>query len=157
MDYTSLPTFPPPIPSRAATSVRTRDWRLTLRQTRVLIDLAKLAGIMALLLWMRQTAIGPRQPEPPPKPLPFRVVAERFDQVGLTMSRDEVVALLGPERFETLWEPEMREHDLLVWAHPDRYPEPRYWAKWADPDDRRRWVAVFICGGRVYKTLRRAE
>jgi hypothetical protein len=49
----------------------------------------------------------------------------------------------------------MDAHDVLVWAHPDRYPEPRYWAKWADPADRGRWVAVFICGGRVYKTLKR--
>jgi hypothetical protein len=42
-----------------------------------------------------------------------------------------------------------------VWAHPDRFPGEHYWAKWADPTDPKRWVAVFFSGGRVYKALTR--
>jgi hypothetical protein len=71
------------------------------------------------------------------------------------MPAEEVFALLGPQRFAEFREPEMDEHDRLVWAHPDRYPGEHYWAKWADPDIPSRWVAVFFCGGLVYKTVKR--
>jgi hypothetical protein len=156
MDYSSLPTFPPPLPSRSAALQQRRGGRLTPRQARVLLDMAKLAGIVVLLVWLRHTADAVCRPAPPPPaPLPFEVVAERFARIHLMMPADEVFALLGPQRFEEFREPEMDDHHLLVWAHPDRYPEERYWAKWADPADRGRWVAVFICGGRVYKTLKR--
>jgi hypothetical protein len=126
----------------------------------VFIDLVKLAGIVALLLWARHTANALRSPAspppPPPQPLSFKVIAERFARVHIAMPADEVFALLGPQQFEELREPEMDKHDVLVWAHPDRYPEPRYWAKWADPDDRSRWVAVYVCGGQVYIMLKRS-
>lgn len=155
MNYSSLPTFPPPQPSKSATPPPRHVRRLTPRQARVLIDLAKLAGLVALLVWLRHTADTRRPVPPPPQPLPFKVVAERFAQVHVPMPADEALVLLGPQRWVEFREQEMDDHDMLVWAHPDRYPEPRFWAKWADPADRGRWVAVFICGGRVYKTLKR--
>ena len=156
MDYSSFPTFPPPLPSKSAAPPPRRQRRLTPRQIQVLIDLAKLVGIVALLVWLRHTADALQRPTPPtPEPLPFNAVAERFARVHVPMDADEAFALLGPQRFEEFREPEMDDNDVLVWAHPDRYPEPRYWAKWADPADRGRWVAVFVCSGRVYKTLAR--
>ena len=156
MDYSTLPSFPPPLPSTSAAPSQQHKRRLTNRQTRVLIDLAKLAGIVVLLMWLRHTTDALSRPAPPPpEPLPFDVVAERFARVHVGMSANEVFALLGPERFKEFCEPQMDDHDVRVWAHPDRYPEPRHWAKWADPADRGRWVAVFLCDGRVYKTLKR--
>ncbi|MGL6094413.1 MAG: hypothetical protein ACRC7O_01255 [Fimbriiglobus sp.] len=153
-----MPTFPPPVPSPSAVPPPRRERRLSLRQAQVLTDLAKLAGILAFLVWVRQTGTNLQHhppTQPPPEPLPFNVVVQRYARVHTTMAADEVFALLGPQRFEELREPEMDRHDQLVWAHPNRYPEPRYWAKWADPADPGRWVAVFVCGGRVYKTLER--
>jgi hypothetical protein len=71
------------------------------------------------------------------------------------MTDDEVFALLGPQRFTEFLEPEMDKFELLVKARPDRYPGEHSWAKWADPADPQRWVAVFFSGGLVYKTLAR--
>jgi hypothetical protein len=78
----------------------------------LLVDLAKLAGIIALLVCLRHTADVLQRPKPPPpEPLPFNIVSERFARVTILMTDDEVFALLGPQRFEELREPEMDDHD----------------------------------------------
>lgn len=158
MDYTLLPNYPPPLPPRAVGHEQGHEHWLTPRQVQVLVDLAKLMGIVVLLLWTRWMANTLLAPAPLPRaPLPYEVVAERFRQVYVGMPDEDLFALLGPQRFEEFGEREMDEHDWLVWARPDRYPEPRYWAKWAHPADRNRWVAVFLCGGKVYSRLKRGE
>ena len=156
MDYSLLPTFPPRLPSKSAVPTRGREWRLTQREARVIIDLAKLAVIVIVLAWLSHSVDVLQQPlPPPPEPLPFEVVTERFHRVTIQMTDIEVFALLGPQRFAEFREPEMDKHDRLVEYRPDRYPGEHYWAKWADPADPSRCVAVFFSGGRVYKKLKR--
>ncbi len=156
MEYSSMPSYPPPLPPRSAHPQPQRERRLTPRQARVLVDLARLAGIVALIACAWQIADALRRPShPPPGPLPFAAVAERFDRVRVLTPADEAFEILGPQRYALLREPEMDDYDRLVEPHPDRYPGERSWAKWADPDDPGRWVAVLICGGSVYHTLKR--
>jgi hypothetical protein len=129
---------------------------VTPRRVRILVDLGWLAGIVALLFWARETAEALRRPPPrPPEGLPFKTIAERFGRVEHMMPDEQVFALLGPQRFAKFWEPEMGEYDGLVKLHPYRYPGEHYWAKWADPADPSRWVAVFFSGGRVFRMLKR--
>ncbi len=132
---------------------------------RVVVNLLLAVGIVVLLTWGR-LAVGDleRHPEESqtrataiPTALDFDVVQQQFRQVSVMMTADEVSRLLGPQRYAMLHEPAMDEYEERVSARPDRYPEPRYWAKWDDPKQPARWVAVFICGGRVYKTLKAGE
>jgi hypothetical protein len=156
LDYSSLPAFPPQFLPKSVAPRQERERRLTPRQFRVLLDLTKLACIVILFLWLRQASDAVRRPPPvPAEPLAFTVVAERFAQVRGAMPAEEVFDLLGPQWFVVFREPEMEDYDRLVRAHPERYPGEQHWAKWADPDNPARWVAVFISGGRVYKKLKR--
>lgn len=156
MDYLSFPSYPPPLPSRSDVVEPRPRWRLTPRQHQVLVDLAWLAGIVVLLLWLQQTATALKQ-SPPPKsePLPFRQVVERFDRVEFGMPEDDAFSLLGPQRFAQFREPEMDDYDSQIPFHPDRYPTNRYWAKWADPADPTRWVAILFGDGRVFHKLKK--
>ena len=123
MEYSSLPSYPPPLPPRSAVARPRRGRRLGPRQARVLVDLAWVTGIVALLVWARQTADAFRRPPPPPpEPLPFKVVAERFKHISILMPAEELFAQLGPERYAEFREPEMDEYDRLVECHPERYP-----------------------------------
>ena len=156
MDYSSLPSYPPPLPSRSDGIRQKRERRLTEREAGFLIDLVWLAGIVVLLFWLRQATDTLRSPPPPPpEPLAFKLVAERFARVEVGMTSEEVFSLLGPERYVKFREPEFDDFEVRVVSHPDRYPTPLYWAKWADPDDPARWVAVFIADGRVYHKVKR--
>jgi hypothetical protein len=81
------------------------------------------------------------------------------------MRKEEVFDLLGPEQFGAAFrEPEFDENDArynaLVEARPDRYPAGRspgdhYWAKWTDPMDVGKWVAVLFMDGRVQLVLKK--
>jgi hypothetical protein len=156
MEYTSLPTYPPPLPSQTDGHRRNCAWRPTQRQKQVLVDLAWLGGIVALLLWLLQTTEAIKRPTPtPPQPLSFELIALRFDRVGVGMSSEEVFALLGPQQFVELDEPEFEEINRRVAARPDRFPGQWFWAKWADPANPKRWVAVFIAGSTVHYRLKR--
>src|SRR5207247_495291 len=101
MDYSSLPTFPPPLLSKFAAPPQGRGWRPTPRQARALIDLAKLAGIVILLVWARQTADALQRPQPastpPPPPLDFQMVLLNYRRLA---TEAQVRAVLGtPTRY----------------------------------------------------------
>jgi hypothetical protein len=131
---------------------------LTPRQTRLLLNLACLAGIAIFLVWLRQAADTTRRPPlPPPGPLDFKLVRERFAKVRSGMGAKEVFDLLGaPVLSAPFREPEFDTIEAVVDAHPDRYPgegHDRYWVKWTDPADERSWVAVLVVGGFTYHPL----
>jgi hypothetical protein len=156
MGNSSFPSYPPPLPSRSNAVKSRPKWHLTPRQHQVLVDLIWLAGIVILLVWLRQVATTLRQPPPPkPVPLPFRLVVQRFDRVEIGMSEDEAFTLLGPQRFAQFREPEMEAFESWISFHPDRYPSKWYWAKWADPADPSRWMALLIGDGQVVHKLKK--
>jgi hypothetical protein len=158
MDYSNVPSYPPSLLSKDSIGRLESNSRLTPHQVRRLIDLSWLVGIIVILLWTGREANRFRQPlDPPPVPLPFQLLAERASRIRSEMSASEVFGLLGPEQFVKFREPEMDEFDRSRFARPDRYPDPSvcYWSKWADPADPARWIAIFICGGHVYKTYKR--
>ncbi len=154
MDYLLFRSYPPPLPSQRI-NPSGRKCMLTPRQVRRMIDLGWLLGIVILLLWLRHEANRFSHPPLPPESLPFQLVAKRSDQLESEMSAKDVFALLGPVRFERFWEPEMEEFEERRQARPSRYPDPNecYWAKWADPADLERWVAILICHDRAYKII----
>lgn len=153
VDVPSLPRYPSPQQPPAADAPARRGWRVTPRQTRLLIDLAWLAGIVVLFVWLRQAADSTRHPPQPAVPLDFTLVRERFANVRLGMSSEEVFDLLGPPGPSALVrEPEFDGIEAVLEAHPDRYPAERrgrYWLKWANPKDEGTWAAVLITGGHV--------
>lgn len=154
MDDSSRPAFPSPPP--AADPWRDPELRLSRRQVRTLVDLAWLAGVVIFLVGVWRTADRLRPPPPSPaEPLPFERVAERYPYLRVWMTVDEVVGLLGVERYTNLHEPEFDTIDRAIESRPDRPPGPGYWAKWADPADPRRWVAVYIARGCVAYILKR--
>jgi hypothetical protein len=124
------------------------------RRSRLLFDLGLLAAIVVLLVWLGQLAEAVRHPPQPAGPLDFKLVQERFARVHPGMRSEEVFELLGPQHSARFWEPEIERIDGVVKAHPDRYPGEGYWAKWADPEDESKWVAVFIAGGQVHHSLK---
>jgi hypothetical protein len=154
MDAPSLPSDAP-LPEGKPTEPPKGDLRLTPKRGRLILDLALLACIVFLVLWLGRVAAILRQPPQPPEPLPFPVVQERFARVHFGMPAKEVFHLLGPQRSAKFWEPEFDQVDAMVVAHPNRYPGQHYWAKWADPENEDRWVAVFISGGMVHHTLKK--
>jgi hypothetical protein len=110
---------------------------------------------VVLLVWLGSVADGIRHPREPAVPLDFNLVQERFARVGPGMREQEVFALLGMQHAARFREPEFDRIDALVNAHPDRYPGEHYWAKWADPEDEGKWVAVFFAAGHVYHVLKK--
>lgn len=165
MDVSSLPAFPPPRTSRAETALRVSRGLLPPAQLRFLVNLLLAVALVALLIWGRMaTAEIERSREnvqtqtvKVPAHIDFKVVQQQFQQVSVMMPADEVFRLLGPQRYTNLREPKLDAYEERVWARPDRYPEPRFWAKWENPDNPKRWVAVFICGRHVYKKIEWSE
>ncbi|QEG31790.1 hypothetical protein GobsT_66340 [Gemmata obscuriglobus] len=151
MDYASLPSYPPP-PSHAPEPQPGNERQLTPRQTQVLIDLTWLAGIMVLILWTRhavtnieraQAAERARAVAPPPTPLDFGLVAERFGQIQAGASREEVERLLGPPTERRAWGPEVEEFELRWWnGGKNIFRADREWNRWSDPANPNRWAAV---------------
>jgi hypothetical protein len=136
-----------------------RRSRINSRGRHVLFDLAKLSGILGLLLWLGQVSSAIRQtphsPSPPPKPFDFKLVQERFPRVSFGMRIEEVFDLFGPEHSTRFWEPEFDTTEAVARVRPDRYPGEPCWAKWSDPEDEDKWVAVFFSGGYVRQTFKK--
>lgn len=155
MDISSFPTYPPPLRSKPDTTPVGRR-RLGPRQVRVLVVLVWLMGIVTFLSWLWFSSDATRRPTLPPpivEPLTYPQVMERFGRVRVSMSHDEVVGLLGWYE-KGVAEPEFHKLNARIMAHPDRYPKgDHFWAKWADPADSGRWVAVYFAGGIAHHTL----
>ena|SRR5579871_153833 len=156
MDFSSLPRYPTPGRPQLAGPQAESGWHSSRRAARVFRDLAWLAGIAIFLLWLRNVADTARQPPQPWGPLEFQLIQERFRQLQACVYRKQVFDLLGPPQFSgRISEPEFEEINALVQAHPDRYPHECSWAKWADPADEGKWVAVFFSGDRVERVLKK--
>jgi hypothetical protein len=155
MGIASLPQFPPPLPSIADGPRPERNWRLKRRTARIVVGLVWLAGFVLLLFWLRGSTDSFRRPDPPPrKPLSFDQVVQRSTRLKLFVKKVDIIALLGPESNAPFWEPEIADYDRLVDAHPDRYPGERSWAKWTDPADQTRWIAILFCSGLSYHVIK---
>src|SRR5437764_908355 len=100
MSLSSLPRYPVPLGRASVDTVRSEHPWLTPRSTRVVIDVALLAVIVAAFYWLRlmSNAIEHRPPPVPrPAPLDFGIVEKDFGEVvSLSKSRQEAERLLGP-------------------------------------------------------------
>jgi hypothetical protein len=152
VDFTTLQTFPAPPPRE--TPEPERRWRINSRVAWRLFHGTWAVCIVCLLVYLRHTSETIRNP-PQPAPLEFKVVAEQFEFLRVNMPRQEVYALLGPENYTRLREPEFAEFERIVDIRPERYPGLKYWAKWADPANQDRWVAIFIAGDYVHRIIKK--
>src|SRR4051812_31441609 len=114
MDLTSLPGYPTPQRQGHPVSVRKANPGLPPRATRVLRDLVLLVVIIVLLYWLRRTATAIEyrpQPQPPRPPLDFKLIEERFGQLRIFASPEDVDELLGPPApsLNPLWEVDLRD------------------------------------------------
>ena len=120
------------------------------------IKLSQLAFAVAILflVWqLRAIALFESGPIEKLPEFDFEIVQRRCVRV-FGMSEAELYAHLGAPTGPYSLEPEMEQIDGVFAAHPDRYPSKfRHWSKWVDPNDPQRWVAVMICGDRVYHTV----
>lgn len=158
MDVSSFPTYPPPLRSESDTTPVERP--LGPRQVRTLAVLVCLAGTVPFHFCLWSAPDTARRPTPPPRtaePLSYPQILERFSRVRVSMGHDEIVGLLGWYE-KGAAEPEFHELNARIAAHPDRYPRgDHFWAKWADPADRNRWVAVYFAGGVAHHTLKKVR
>jgi hypothetical protein len=153
MNLTSLPKYPPRQGPVACLPGKRPG--LSPRATRILLDAALLLLICGLLYELRCTLATmehPPAPPPPRPPIDFKLVQERYRKVGLLMSREAVLELLGPPTARAAREPEFQlQEEFLAHSWRDfRIPDPRFWERWVDPADDRRWVAVYFGDGKVY-------
>jgi hypothetical protein len=96
-------------------------------------------------------------PQPPPKPLDFNTIKERYEKAYSGKSFDDVEALLGPPDSIQTREPEFQIWENIVADRPDRYPSgENYWLKWTDPTDRNKWIAVFFRGHTSIRAIKKS-
>ena len=126
---------------------------------------ARFACILLILgvLWWLTAAIRDAQvpPKPPPAPLPFRKIEERYGELTKLWwragDRTDVHRLLGPPTYAIWNDPDTAaaERDWEWDRHfiPPK-PENRVWDKWVDPDDSSRWVIVLYSGYPSYRVHR---
>jgi hypothetical protein len=155
MSLSSLPPIPTLQWPAAFKSLKKSGPAIPPRVVTVLLSVAMVAGLATTCYWLWRALDAIQRPAPPPPrvPLDFKLVRQRFRQVRPMASREEVEELLGPPSFQTEYEPDFEDINARVWARPDRYPGEHSWAKWIDPQDKGKWVAVFFAGDRVYRTL----
>ena len=115
------------------------------------LDLAVVTAVAILLPWLRGTARS-LQPRPP---LTFAVICERFHQLDLGASREEVEALLGPPTERGAHDPELEMAERKAeWSHRHLgIPRERSWERWIDTQDPQRWVAVLYAGTLIPHTV----
>ena len=152
MDIPSLPTFPPPVPTRPDGTPQGRGWRPNRRQARALGTAAKFVAIVGFLAWIRHAAIDiertreaerARAAAPPPPPIDFRVVVEWFGRVRNGATRAEVEQHLGRPTERRASGPEVDRFEDHWWnGGKNIFPDNREWNRWTDPADPNRWAAV---------------
>jgi hypothetical protein len=150
MKMSSLPHYPEDL--RRGLASEESAPKLSRGRGRLLMDLGWLVVIVVVLWWMKRTTDAieaSRAPVAPRDPLPFRLVAQRFDSVPLFATRTEVERLLGPPTEHRVWGPGLaRAEERAENGGRNEMPQPadRIWDRWSDPADQRRWVAVLYGG-----------
>jgi hypothetical protein len=164
MDLSSPPKYPTYKGRASATgaedieeriaAIRVRPIARPQRGERIAFKLVLVAAFGLLLYWLRcQT--HPAEPPiapPPPLPLEFKLVQDRYVKIQLFQDRAEVEQLLGPPCPEHEPVPEFVNWERLA-EHSHRHmgiPDGRIWERWIDPEDKGKWVAVLFAGERVY-------
>jgi len=118
--------------------------------------------ILGILWWLTAAIRDARvPPAPPPAPLPFQEVEERYRKLTSLWwragNRADVHRLLGPPTYGIWNDPAIRAVER-AWEHTDRHsiprPENRVWDKWVDPDNSGRWVIVLSSGYPSYRVHR---
>lgn len=150
MDFSSLPQFPSAF--RLAAPAHALRKLPSPRLTRALLGLGVLsaAGLSLYALWPNVAAMIQRPTPAPTAPLDFRIIQQRYDDMPLSATPEEVRWQLGPPSSED--DPGIESVEVMIEYHPDRYPghvETRYWLKWADPNDQDKWVRVLMVDGKV--------
>jgi len=151
MDLSSLPQYPSPFQPATPAPDRTAGRKLSSPLAITLVCLVILL-VVATTLYVFWPLIDAKEHPPTPgpmKPLDFKVIQQRFDQVGQTTRYEEVWQLLGP--------PSSREGlpdvEEMILYHPDRYPDDvksRIWLRWTDPNDQEKWVTLLLFDNKVY-------
>jgi hypothetical protein len=129
---------------------------LSSRAAHILRDFILLVAIAAFLYWLRCMATAIEHPPTPPPnrpPLDFKIIEQRFRQLQLFASCEEVEELLGPSSpVNGDW-----DFDLHHWMEEAKHshrdfgiPNDAYWDLWIDPKDGNRGVAILFAGGKVY-------
>jgi hypothetical protein len=158
MDLSSFPNYPtPPTPQATSRADKTKP-TISPRAARIFRDLALLIAIGALFYWARQTAKTfehpPAAPLPDP-PLEFRLIEERFNNVKMFASRQQVAELLGtpsPPRDYGTWRADLRQWEERA-KHSHRHlgiPSDQSWELWTDSRDERKGVAILFADAKVY-------
>ncbi len=151
MDLSSLPQYPSTFQQAILAPDHAPGKKLSQALAKTLVCLAMLLVVATTLyvFWPLIDAIAHPPTPGPMKPFDFKVIMQRFDQVGQTTRYEEVWQLLGP--------PSSREglpveEDMILY-HPDRYPDDvksRIWLRWADPNDQEKWVTLLLFDNKVY-------
>jgi hypothetical protein len=128
---------------------------------RLLVVLA-LGGLLGYLAWVVLSFLTERPPSlplPPAKrqPLEFNLIRQRHRDVRLFDSREKVEAILGPPTERNVVEPDLLElaERVEVWNRHLGVPNERTWDRWADPNDKGKWVTIYFAGGKVYWVLQK--
>ena len=152
MDFSSLPQFPSTF--RAAAPTHSPRKPLSLRVATMLFCLVA-ASATALMLYALWPSINALAYPSAPVPLDFRLIEQKYGYVRQThTTASELVQLLGPPSSQEYEGP--GDFTEIRRFHPDRYPDfkSQVWLRWADPNDKGKWVVVHLLDGKVYQAFK---